>query len=137
MLFRYSEMLLLWTHNLDGTLVGFQDPVADHWVDGKYGKALKFNGTSSYVLIPGTPLLDLEQFSIAAWVKSTDFDRNMFVFEKTTNNIINTQYNLFFEDSGTINFRMNDGGSDFVSDRLHESARSHPSMSDQRRRHER
>lgn len=102
-------------NNLDGTLVGFQDPVADHWVDGKYGKALHFNGTSSYVLIPGTPLLDLEQFSIAAWVRSTDFDRNMFVFEKTTNNIINTQYNLFFEDSGTINFRMNDGGSDFVN----------------------
>jgi hypothetical protein len=46
------------------------------WVDGKFGKALDFNGEDAYVEIPNAPALGLTKaLSIEAWVKhrGTDF----------------------------------------------------------------
>jgi len=44
------------------------------WVDGKYGKALQFNGQSSYVLVPNfSPLNMTTQFTVEAWVKWAKF----------------------------------------------------------------
>jgi len=37
------------------------------WVDGKYGKALKFDGATNYVEIPDSKSLDLETFTLMAW----------------------------------------------------------------------
>ena len=40
------------------------------WVEGKFGGALKFNGTDSYVLVPYSPCLDMTtQFTAEAWVQ--------------------------------------------------------------------
>lgn len=93
-------------NDLDGELFGFPDPKADSWVQGKYGNALKFeNGNSSYIKVTGSELLDLQQFTISVWVLSDDYNRGMFLFEKTKGNIINSQYNLYFDDNDTIKFR--------------------------------
>lgn len=39
------------------------------WVDGKFGKALEFNGTSDWVQIPSIGTYD--EFTVAAWVNCT------------------------------------------------------------------
>jgi len=54
----------------DGTLNG--DP---KWVAGKYGGALKFNGSSDYLAAPDSESLDInaDQLSIAAWINGEDW----------------------------------------------------------------
>jgi len=48
----------------DGTLIN--DPV---WVDGKFGKALQFDGINDYVIVPDASSLDMcGPFTIMAWI---------------------------------------------------------------------
>lgn len=42
------------------------------WVDGKYGKALSFNGVDNYINVPSTPTLSgLNNMTVMAWVYPT------------------------------------------------------------------
>lgn len=68
---------------------------------GKYGKAGIFDGAGDYVLIPATSILDVQDFTISSWNYSDDYDQNMFMFEKTTNGSVNTQYSLFYNNGGS------------------------------------
>ena len=95
---------------IDGTLTNFPDPDAA-WVAGKYGNALSFDGVASHIVIPGTDKLDLQAITISLWVKTDDYNRSMFLFEKTANNTVNSQYNLFLESDNTFTFRIIDDGS--------------------------
>ena len=100
---------------LNGTLKNFPDPAAAR-VLGKYGKSLAFDSTnSSYIEIPGSAILDLQAFTISVWVKTDDYDRSMFLFEKSSNNTVNSQYNLFFENDNTLTYRVVDDISNMYS----------------------
>jgi hypothetical protein len=48
----------------DGKLMG-----GPKWVDGKFGKALEFDGSGSYVNIPNTESLNSASFTISLWAK--------------------------------------------------------------------
>jgi hypothetical protein len=74
-------------------------------IDGVSGKARSFNGSSDYILIPASSALDVQNLTIEGWMYSDSFSRNMFVFEKTTNGSVNTQYSVFFTSAGTLYFR--------------------------------
>ncbi|MDQ3014705.1 MAG: LamG domain-containing protein [bacterium] len=47
------------------------DPTTD-WVNGKFGKALDFDGTNDYVNIPSNLGLSAYPITLSAWVKSTN-----------------------------------------------------------------
>jgi len=66
------------------------------------GGVLDYDGSGDYISIPGTGDLDLQTFTISTWVYSTNYAANMFMFEKTTNGVVNTQYSFFFETNVTI-----------------------------------
>ena len=70
------------------------------------GGAMTFSGVVGIgVTYPGTNL-SLNALTISAWSYSTNYIQNGFFFEKTTNNLVNTQYSLFVEQGGgTIVFR--------------------------------
>ena len=96
-------------NGLHGTLINFADPAAA-WVSGKYGNALQFDSANqSYIQVPGSANLDLQELTISAWLLSDDFNRSMFIFEKSADNTVNSQYNLFFDNDDSFNFRLIDG----------------------------
>lgn len=80
-------------------------PIGTVTAPGKIDNARSFNGSTDFILIPATPALDLQTFNISAWVYSDNFTHNGFVFEKTTNGLVNTQYSCFFAASGNLIFR--------------------------------
>ena len=65
----------------DGTLEG------PKWVDGKFGKALNFNGASDYVDTGNNPITDpggTKILSISAWVKrATDTSKVLVAIRRT------------------------------------------------------
>ena len=74
---------------------------AEYTDEGIVGKALEFDGDRDYVLIPGTSNLDVQDLTISCWNYANDYDKNMFMFEKTTNGAVNTQYSLFYNYGGS------------------------------------
>jgi hypothetical protein len=57
--------------------------------------SLVFDGVNDGVQLSGTNL-SLNQMTISSWNYSTNYQQNGFMFEKTTNGSVNTQYSLFY-----------------------------------------
>jgi len=69
------------------------------------GGVMTFSGAAGIgVTYPGTNL-SLNTLTISAWSYSTNYTQSGFWFEKTTNNLVNTQYSIFLDGSGNIYFR--------------------------------
>lgn len=85
----------------DGEIVGAE------WVDGKFGKALKFNGDDAYIEIPSETIGTGEQLTIELWVKPFDQTEGKFRCHK---DIIRSQCHGgggFWGISTTDNFNSN------------------------------
>ena len=80
-------------------------PTGTTVTNGISGKARSFNGSSDFVLIPASSNLDVQNLTIEAWVYSDNFNQSGFIFEKTTNGLVNTQYSCFFNNTNTFYFR--------------------------------
>jgi hypothetical protein len=69
----FSNLVGLWHFdgNADDSSVNGNDgTVNGGWVDGKFGKALSFNGVDEYVSIPDSASLDLSgEITVEAWIK--------------------------------------------------------------------
>ena len=70
--------------------------------------ALAFDGNGDFVISPYNASFNVSSVTIEAWVYSSNFSQNGFIFEKGA---VNTQYSLFFE-GGTLKFR--NGGATFA-----------------------
>ena len=69
------------------------------------GGTMVFNGVTGIgVTYPGTNL-SLNTLTISVWCYATNYIQSGFLFEKTTNNVVNTQYSLFFGGDGNLYFR--------------------------------
>lgn len=60
------------TNGNNGTLINFSfDGTTNGWVNGRFGKALLFNGSNNYVSIPNSSSLDItSDITLNAWVKT-------------------------------------------------------------------
>jgi len=66
----------------DGTLIN-----GPTWVDGKFGKALQYDGSDDYVEVPDSTSLDIPEgskISITAWVKADAFNTPNLILAKAT-----------------------------------------------------
>jgi N-acetylneuraminic acid mutarotase len=99
----------------DGNLTG-----GPTWATGKIGGALSFDGVDDYVIMPATTDLDLMKLSISTWVYSTNFDQNGFIFEKTADGNLNSQYNLFIQNS-ELKFRVKPINSSYSDTKVDQS----------------
>ena len=67
--------------------------------DPSNGGCINFPGTDDGVIISSPAALSVNQHTISSWNYSTNYNQNGFMFEKTTNGSVNTQYSLFFAGS--------------------------------------
>jgi FlaG/FlaF family flagellin (archaellin) len=78
---QYPELVAYWkfdegsgTIASDSSLYGNNGTFssnAPNWVDGKYGKALNFNGYSRYVSVGNSSIFRLQNLTITAWINRT------------------------------------------------------------------
>lgn len=80
-------------------------PTGTSVTNGISNKARSFNGSSDYVLIPDSSTFNVSSLTIEAWVYSSDFNQNGFIFEKTIGGAVNTQYSCFFASGNIFYFR--------------------------------
>jgi hypothetical protein len=73
--------------------------------DSANGGSIVFDGSNDGVQIDNTSVLSVNQMTISSWNYSANYNQNGFMFEKTTNGSVNTQYSLFFNSNNTIYYR--------------------------------
>lgn len=64
-----------------------------------------FDGSNDGIQIDETSDLSVNQMTISSWNYSSNYQQNGFMFEKTTNGNVNTQYSLFFNGNNVIYYR--------------------------------
>ena len=87
-----TEALLDWTGNNTITINGLT-----YNSDGTFNY-YGTNGTG--LILPGTNF-SLNEQTIECWCYASSFVQSGFMFEKTTNNLVNTQYSFFFNGTST------------------------------------
>ena len=90
------------------------------WVDGKFGKALKFGGEGSdvFVTVQSTPILNVNECTFMAWVNAEHWDGTRQIVGKSVHGCSGrTQYGLFSE-SGVfkLRFETESGRADISTD---------------------
>jgi hypothetical protein len=69
------------------------------------GGCMVFDGSNDGIQINEVSNLAPPMHTISAWVKSSNFNQSGFIFEKTTNGSVNTQWSLFFNGNNTTYYR--------------------------------
>lgn len=88
----------LTANNTNGTLTN--GPVFN---SGKAG-SIEFDAANDFILLPGASSLSVNYHTISSWNYSSNYNQYGFLFEKTTNGSVNTQYSLFLHPN-TIYYR--------------------------------
>ena len=88
-------------NEINGTLVGFGSNSNAHWVPGKTGGSLRFDGVDDYISFHGaSPLDDVRPFSFAGWIK-LDQNGSGYVLAKRS---LESGYWRFFASGPTKNW---------------------------------
>jgi hypothetical protein len=65
-----------------------------------------FDGSNDGIRLSENSKLSITTMTISSWHYSTNYNQNGFLFEKTTNGSVNTQYSLFYNASNQIYYRF-------------------------------
>jgi hypothetical protein len=80
------------------------------WVDGKYGKALSFDGATTFVEVEDSTILTpTEKITIATWVKISDFSDYPYLIEKCDDVGTQKGYALLIWNDGKPLLALKDG----------------------------
>ena len=66
---------------------------------------IDFDATNDFILLAASAALSVNHHTISSWNYSSNYDHDGFLFEKTTNGTVNTQYSLFLHNSNLIYYR--------------------------------
>ena len=67
--------------------------------------SIEFDATNDFILISGASSLSVNYHTISSWNYSSNYNQYGFMFEKTTNGTVNTQYSLFLNANNTLYYR--------------------------------
>ncbi|MHC4675808.1 MAG: LamG domain-containing protein [Planctomycetota bacterium] len=86
------------------------------WVDGKFGKALWFNGSTDYIAAPDSETLDInaDQLSIVAWINGEGWPAANHVVRKVADGDTSAVYILRVQPE-TVRIYLNTGGGDEIT----------------------
>jgi hypothetical protein len=80
------------------------------WADGKFGKALEFNGIDANVEVEHSPVLSVETFTLMAWVNIPGFTGGWQTIATQNTDGPTRNYGLFINDgSGLIHYSFTSG----------------------------
>jgi len=87
------------------------------WIDGKFGKALWFNGSTDYIAAPDSESLDIntDQLSIVAWINGEGWPAANHVVRKVADGDTSAVYILRVQPE-TVRIYLNTGGGDEITD---------------------
>ena len=90
---------------------------APKWVDGVFGKALWFNGSTDYVAAPDSESLDIngDELSIVAWINGEGWPAANHVVRKVADGDTSAIYILRVQPE-TVRIYLNTGGADEITD---------------------
>jgi hypothetical protein len=94
-----TNWLDLSSSSINGTITN--GPVFNSGNEGYFS----FDGVNDGVSLPGSSALSLNRMTISCWNFSSNYNQNGFMFEKTTNGSVNTQYSLFFNSGSVMYYR--------------------------------
>lgn len=84
-----------------------QVPGGIAWVQGKWGNALKFSGSSGdYVKVPHSDALSLTTWTITVWVNLQKKDWQLIVQKSISGDKNNNNYSLYTKPDGSIDFNF-------------------------------
>ena len=83
------------------------------WVDGKYAKALSFDSTSSYVLVPHDSSLSSSTISVGAWIKRDRTGVDEMVISKYGGDY--KEFYLFVNSGDKLCFLIGDGADTVIA----------------------
>jgi hypothetical protein len=79
----------------DGVIEG-----SPKWVNGKFGKAMEFNGQTDYIVIKDSDSLDLNHMTVAAWINLANYADDQRIITKEEG--VNDPYSVYsLQVSGT------------------------------------
>jgi len=93
------------------------------WVNGKFGQALEFDGTSTFVTVESTPELNVDACTFMAWINAEHWDNVRQIVGKSVHGGCGgrVQYGLF-SDAGVFKLRLEtEGGRADISTDLPET----------------
>jgi hypothetical protein len=87
----------------DGTIEG-----GPSWVDGRFGKALDFDGADDQIIVPDSPSLELEHLTIAAWVYLRSYPDDARIITQEVDGAPYSTYSLMMSGDGEskLEFRI-------------------------------
>ena len=97
----------------DGNTTNDDGNTPPQWTDGKFGKALSFDGVDDYVEVPDSASLDTDKVTITLWLKRKNNDTSIiFKAGGSLGSGTGSGYRLILDEDNKIRFNLRHGSSE-------------------------
>ena len=90
----------------NGTIYG-----GENWTEGRFGKALEFDGVNDYILIPDSEkLFPSTEITMEAWIQIKDYNNNHMIISQHSSNAAQCSFEMLIQQTnGKLVATINDG----------------------------